>query len=952
MSNRLTSFSFNSNIGVSTKSLLRSTMNKPRFNNSSLIGSLILLIIANAELSTALHGRNVGRLHAHHGVHDKSNLWARVSPNDDVSRYRVKEMAEPAPNDTDTKIPSYKITLELEGLQELPYSDFICRPVIPSQSQSTSRATSLTGTTTTGSGISDTSSFASSVTLMSLTTSETQTPTTWVSTDTSGSMGPTKDPTQYPPIRSNTFTASTSLPSVSPSTSPTSIIKSSLEVSDVFKPMTASALPSQITARENHPIQPVGVNTDGGRPGTNKFYTSLLSDDQWAPIFTFPYSLQWSRGAGPAKDWGLAVSHTERYQLAHAPAYREDGGEWHYFYNPAGIHSLALSAVELDSNTKLTTDASSGSSVNVSLTPGGGAVPLISFPVVQGMAFVTGNYQSATPVITSTVGMNNVTYDGELTKGLVHKYTVRLADSTSWLVYVTPLSADYAVSSFTLLTPNMIQGAANFRGTVQVAKYPVVNPKRYDMAIYDESAGTYPTGASVSGSISGATGSYTFSWTKGGIQSQSLLMFALPHHVKSFDSSTRANVTALALMTTTKGLSFAVRADKWTMVEDYVPVDMDFAPWRPDTGSNTAVSADAAALINDVGISELSQNILLQVSGQESMYFAGKLLAKYAGIIYTLHDITKNASLALSGLQGLKDAFALFVDNRQRWPLVYDTVWGGVVTSAGYDNLGADFGATKYTDHQFHYGYFVHAAAIIAYLDPSWLLTGTNKEWVDMLVRDYANPAGDDKFPFSRGFDWYNGHSWSGGLGQHADGQDQESSSEDTLASYALKMWGRVTGDLAMEGRGTLMLAIQARSLADYYLYTSDNTVQPAEYIGNKAAGILFENKIDHQTYFGLEIEKVQGINMLPILAHTGYIRSSKFVQEEWDTYFASGISKVTDGWRGIIEANRAIIDPKTSYAFFSGATGQWDPRFLDDGASRTWFLAYSAAMGGAPANA
>jgi glycosyl hydrolase family 81 len=31
---------------------------------------------------------------------------------------------------------------------------------------------------------------------------------------------------------------------------------------------------------------------------------------------------------------------------------------------------------------------------------------------------------------------------------------------------------------------------------------------------------------------------------------------------------------------------------------------------------------------------------------------------------------------------------------------------------------------------------------------------------------------------------------------------DLESSSEDTFASYAIKMWGKVTGDANMEARG------------------------------------------------------------------------------------------------------------------------------------------------------
>jgi endo-1,3(4)-beta-glucanase len=88
---------------------------------------------------------------------------------------------------------------------------------------------------------------------------------------------------------------------------------------------------------------------------------------------------------------------------------------------------------------------------------------------------------------------------------------------------------------------------------------------------------------------------------------------------------------------------------------------------------------------------------------------------------------------------------------------------------------------------------------------------------------------------------------------------DIESTSEDTFASYGIKMWGQATDDSNMEARGNLMLAIQARALSNYFLMQSNNVVQPSNFIGNKADGILFENKVDHTTYFGTNIEYIEG---------------------------------------------------------------------------------------------
>ena len=88
-------------------------------------------------------------------------------------------------------------------------------------------------------------------------------------------------------------------------------------------------------------------------------------------------------------------------------------------------------------------------------------------------------------------------------------------------------------------------------------------------------------------------------------------------------------------------------------------------------------------------------------------------------------------------------------------------------------------------------------------------------------------------------FDWYHGHSFAKGLFESADSKDEESSSEDTFFSYAIKMWGHVIKDTSMEARGNLMLAIQARTLRNYFLMQSNNVNQPTNFIGNKVAGIV-----------------------------------------------------------------------------------------------------------------
>lgn len=314
--------------------------------------------------------------------------------------------------------------------------------------------------------------------------------------------------------------------------------------------------------------------------------------------------------------------------------------------------------------------------------------------------------------------------------------------------------------------------------------------------------------------------------------------------------------------------------------------------------------------------------------------------------IIAANDVANDSTTALGGLEKLKVAFDLFVQNTQKTPLCYDSKFGGLVSTASYaaNDSGLDFGNSYYNDHHFHYGYFVYTAAVIAHLDPAWLALGTNRAWVDLLVRDYANPSEHDpSFPFSRNYDWYHGHSWATGLFELSDGKNEESTSEDAFSTYALRMWGIASNQTSLALRATLQLAVTKRSLQHYFLMQTGNVDQPPQFINNRVTGILFENKIDHVTFFGSKTEYVQGIHMLPLNPSSPYTRPAAFVQEEWDTYFTGDLSGVEGPWLSILMANRAIIDQVGAYSYFS------DPNFnqtnLDAGASLAWYMAYSASL-------
>lgn len=86
---------------------------------------------------------------------------------------------------------------------------------------------------------------------------------------------------------------------------------------------------------------------------------------------------------------------------------------------------------------------------------------------------------------------------------------------------------------------------------------------------------------------------------------------------------------------------------------------------------------------------------------------------------------------------------------------------------------------------------------------------------------------------------------------------------------------------------------------------------------------------------------------MLPLLPFSTYTRNTNFVQEEWSTFFSNGrVDQSEGGWRGILYANLAIVDPRASYNWFKNTN--LNPIYIDGGASRTWYMAFAAGLGGA----
>lgn len=685
-------------------------------------------------------------------------------------------------------------------------------------------------------------------------------------------------------------------------------------------PISTDEPPSNLNKKAGQKGVPKNISNDSPLQ-TNSFYSNMFVDNQDAGVWTHPYSVWYSNKGS----YGLLIYHARQNDRVFT-----GGDPPNAFYYPTGVKELVLSAKDFDEKTEFSVINMSKFAATARF---GSKDNHMDAPLVQGMGFVTATYSNTTPQIKSEVAFKSFDKQDSPKDG-IDKYRIELQNGTLWSMYVTiPQGTQFLFTqpdSKTILSSGAVSG--------------VVIQLCFDQNdVYDKAAGCYPTDASIEATVDGSNCTYKLNYkTTGGSNSNTTLIFALPHHVDSFTDNTKKTNSFFKLPSTTLGDMTGCLTNSLEMQET-LPTDIGFDPYTTIEGKKANFSDQAKSAISSAAKDEANKNVDDE-SNVNSMYTSGKILAKYALILYTTHFILKDDDTTKKLLDSLKNAIGRFQKNQQQFPLIYDTNFKGIVSSAPQDQ---DFGNGLYNDHHFHYGYHIHAAAIVAKVDKdlggNWL--DDIKPWINSLARDIANPSSEDKyFPVSRNFDFFIGHSWAKGLFASYDGKDEESTSEDYNHAYALKCWGNVIGDQNLENRGNLMLAILKRALNSYALYKDDNEVEPSKYIPNKVAGISFENKLNYTTYFGNQPEYIHGIHMIPITPVSSFIRLPEFVKQEWNKKLSSVVNNVLGGFRSILELNVALYDPDSSYKFFNDQ--QFNKEWLDNGLSRTWALAYGAGVG------
>jgi len=263
------------------------------------------------------------------------------------------------------------------------------------------------------------------------------------------------------------------------------------------------------------------------------------------------------------------------------------------------------------------------------------------------------------------------------------------------------------------------------------------------------------------------------------------------------------------------------------------------------------------------------------------------------------------------------------------------------------------FAIGQMNDHHFHYGYWIRTIAELALREPA--LAGPQK-WgpmVDLMVADIATARrGDERFPFLRHFDAYEGHSWASGIALGPWGNNQESSSEAINAWVGLILWGEVRGDTALRDLGIWLYTTESHAI-DHYWFDRHRLVFPPEY-PHAETSMLFGSRYSHNTWWTDEPRQIKGINLLPITTASTYLGSDPdYVKRnlatlEADTKVFASRGKRADPpdiWQDLFAKYLAMADPGAALTQWN----RWGSVELGDTRTHTWHWIASLKEMGPP---
>ncbi|AUX46944.1 hypothetical protein SOCE26_084540 [Sorangium cellulosum] len=533
-------------------------------------------------------------------------------------------------------------------------------------------------------------------------------------------------------------------------------------------------------------------------------------------------------------------------------------------------------------------------------------------PIVYGTPYVTAFYEGLAPSVLAGEGVSIIAVNGEVTSPAVvegERFEISLNNGQTWLLYASPaISLEWDALSLTA------DADVVYQGSLRVALVSGTD----SAAVLDQHAAVIPVGGDVEASITEDTATVSFAWKTQG--EGDLLTLALPHHAALLDKAKPAEISYQTVI----GRMTGVNGSRWELSYPLSTIEWD-APRRvADEWGDAIVTAleEDSAFEPDPTVADTDP------------YFGGKQLAKLARLAQIAEALGKK-EIAAQLRERLKPLVSAWLDGENGNPFVYDTTWGGIVTTNGVADPEADSGQGYYNDHHLHYGYFIYAAAVLAKGDEAWRESYADKAlW---LVRDIANPSNkDNHFTPFRHLDWFRGHSWGSGLFPLPDGRSQDSTAEAVNAWYSVQLLGDAIANEDVKNLGRLLLAVETASAQTYWQVTAQSTVYGEPFRESRGVGVLWSTKADFTTRFGDDPAAVYGTQILPLTPVSESLLSEQWIEDAWPL-MEQAIKPEPVPWNSPLIAAQAILDKEVAW---EAAAAQTE---LDDGLSRTALLYWIA---------
>ncbi|OLY81626.1 putative endo-1,3(4)-beta-glucanase 2 [Smittium mucronatum] len=663
-------------------------------------------------------------------------------------------------------------------------------------------------------------------------------------------------------------------------------------------PEICETLPYQYAPNNNLPTQFWGKIA---RPyPTNKWWLNLVMTNGESPIYPYPYSVA-------AKIAGLSLWHPDKIEVPNR-VYLNYKNEWLLGSTTSFTDRRLVAYDELTATYMW--------SVNPDAPESGGYMKV---PFVKGSPFISLYYYNLQCLFKFT----SITFSS-LQKVIGNRcYTATLTDGSRWAIF---FSTD---CNLTLDNPQQITSTAPFTGYVRFSFIPT-NLTGDDATRHINTLFTHSPVVPESGSVRFSGNSIIHSYkVNDPTKSDLLLMLTLPHH-RQFLQNPKYPSTQI-LYTTLKGDMVGVTGPEWNLYYQTLS--------GAGFGESKTIPPDYIAPITD---SLKTESIDFTVKDSDnSIYFRGKELARFARlafIAWQLRDLNKSLYI----LSNLKTCLEFWFESKGNNKLVYDTTWGGLVTTDGLKDQGADFGNVMYNDHHFHYGYYTYAISTILYL------LGLNDGWfakyktqIYAFCDEYANNGTSTNFIKYRHMDFYDGNSWANGLYVFENSRNQESTSEAVNAYYGAYLLQLALKDTTKTNIMNLLLTSEIKS-SQYYWQIGNPTrsIYPAEFSKNCIVGILWENSAEYVTWFGTNPEYIYGIQMLPFTPISFELLDPEWLSSSWPTIKSRCLTSnptITDEWKGLILMGGAIVDKTITLNDINAL------KAYDNGNSRTnaiWWLA------------